>query len=250
MDDLVSIVTPVYNAEKYLKYTIESVINQDYDNWELIIIDDCSKDNSRLIAERYMKKDKRIKLISLEKNRGVAYARNIGIKAAKGRYIAFLDSDDLWYPNKLSKQLDFMKKNDYYFTFSSYELINDEGIRLNKVIKAPNIVDYKRLLKGNPIGCLTVMIDKKRIEDIEMPEIRHEDYATWLNITKNGNIAYGLNEILALYRKSRNSLSSNKIKAIIWTWNIYRKNQKLGLLRSTKCWGMYVFNTLLKYIGK
>lgn len=249
MSELISIITPLYNAEKYLKDTIESVINQDYKNWEMIIVDDCSKDGSRLIAEKYIELDKRIKLISLEKNSGVAFARNVGIKSAGGEYIAFLDSDDLWKPNKLSTQLDFMKKNNYSFTFTSYELINDQGIRLNKLIKAPAQLNYKRLLYGNSIGCLTVMLNKSKIGYMEMPVIRHEDYATWLNIVKNGTTAYGLNENLAFYRKANSSVSSNKFKAAIWTWNLYRKHQRLGFFNSLICFIGYAYSIALKHMG-
>jgi teichuronic acid biosynthesis glycosyltransferase TuaG len=232
MNDLVSIITPAYNAEKYLKHTIESVISQDYDNWELLIVDDCSKDNSRLMAEGYMERDPRIKLISLEKNSGVAVARNTGIKVAKGRYIAFLDSDDLWHPNKLSKQISFMKKNGYAFTFTGNGVINDSGVKLNKVFKVPKQVNYKRLLRGNLIHCLTVILDKQQITNIQMPRLGHEDYATWLSILKQGHVAYGLNENLALYRKAQNSLSSNKFKTIKWNWKIYHNYLGLGLFRS------------------
>lgn len=248
MNEIVSIITPVYNSEKYLKDTIESVIMQDYENWELIIIDDSSTDNSRAIVKSYMLKDERIHLILLSENSGVANARNVGMKASRGRYIAFLDSDDLWYPDKLSQQVTFMKTHNYYFTYSNYDLINDQGNKLNKEIKAPLHLDYKDLLRGNPIGCLTVMIDCENIKSIEMPTIRHEDYATWLNIVKNGVEAFGINKSLALYRKANNSLSSNKFKAIKWTWNIYRKNQQLNLLNSLTCLGMYMVNILLKYV--
>lgn len=249
MSDLVSIITPAYNTERYLKDTIESVIKQDYDNWELIIIDDCSKDNSKSIAERYMQVDKRIRLISLEKNSGVAFARNTGIKAARGRYIAFLDSDDLWYPDKLSSQIKYMQDNNYYFTFTGYEWIDKDGTKLNKVIKVPTEVDYRRLLKGNPIGCLTVIIDRNKINKLEMLPIRHEDYAAWLCIVGEGINAYGINRNLAQYRKTNSSLSSNKFKVIRWTWDIYRKNQNLSFLRSVRCLAMYAFNTSLKYMG-
>jgi len=249
MSELISIITPLYNAEKYIKDTIESVINQSYKNWEMIIVNDCSKDRSQLIVEKYMELDKRIKLVSLESNRGVAFARNTGIKAASGEYLAFLDSDDLWKPNKLSTQLDFMKQNNYYFTFTGYEMINNEGVKLNKIIKVPSKLNYKRLLYGNSIGCLTVMLNKSKIGDIEMPAIRHEDYATWLNIVKSGITAYGLNENLALYRKANSSVSSNKFKSAIWTWDIYRKYQKLSSLNSLKCFIMYVYINMLKHRG-
>ncbi len=247
MCHLVSIITPAYNAERHIKYTIESVMKQDYNNWEMLIIDDGSKDTTKFIIEGFVKIDKRIKLISLTENKGVAYARNVGLKEAKGKYIAFLDSDDLWYPHKLSTQINFMNKNGYAFTFSSYEIIDNEGRKLNKVIKAPEVVDYKRLLRGNPIGCLTVILDREKIGDFEMPNIKHEDFATWLEITKRGFIAYGISEPLALYRRSNKSVSSNKIKSAFWTWNIYRHHQKLCFIKSIKCLCWYVFFYLMKY---
>jgi teichuronic acid biosynthesis glycosyltransferase TuaG len=248
LNDLVSVIMPAYNSEKYIRESIESVISQDYKNWELIIVDDCSKDDTKRIVKEYMKKDTRIKLIPLKKNLGVANARNTAIRESRGKYIAFLDSDDLWHRCKLSKQTSFMMENKYTFTFSNYELISDEGKLLDKKINAPNKVSYRRLLKGNPIGCLTVVVDRENIKNINMPSIRHEDYATWLGILRKNVIAHNVGECLALYRKTNKSLSSNKFKAIVWTWNIYRKNQKLNLIRSTYCMCWYVFNTLKKYL--
>jgi teichuronic acid biosynthesis glycosyltransferase TuaG len=248
LNDLVSVIMPAYNSEKYIRESIESVISQDYKNWELVIVDDCSKDGTKRIVKEYMKKDTRIKLIELKKNLGVANARNTAIRESKGKYIAFLDSDDLWHRCKLSKQISFMRENKYTFTFSNYELISDEGKLLDKKINAPNKVNYKRVLKGNPIGCLTVVIDRENIGKIHMPSIRHEDYATWLEILRNNVIAHNVGECLALYRKTNKSLSSNKFKAIVWTWNIYRKNQKLNLIRSTHSMFWYVINTLKKYL--
>jgi len=247
MGDLVSIITPVYNAEKYLKDTIESVINQDYDNWELIIVDDCSKDGSRLIIERYMELDKRIKLISLEKNKGVAFARNTGIKAAKGRYVAFLDSDDLWLPQKLEKQISFMLEKNAYISFTAYELINESGKRLNKIINVPALVDYRRLLKENIMGCFTVIIDMEKINNIEMPIVKHEDYATWLRILKDNVKAYGLNEVLGYYRKVNNSISANKYKSAKWVWNIYRNVEKLSYFQCSYYFLNYAVRGILKH---
>lgn len=247
MNDLVSIITPAYNAEKYIEETINSVINQKYKNWEMIIVDDCSGDSTSSIVESYLKKDNRVRLIKLPKNSGVSVARNTAIQEARGRYIAFLDSDDLWKSKKLETQIKFMKDNNYYFTHSAYELINDNGEQTNKIIYVPEKVDYNRLLKGNPIGCLTVIIDMQNIKNVEMPSISHEDFAAWLNITKEGVVAYGINENLALHRRTENSLSSNKFRAVKWTWNVYRDNQQLGLFKSMKSMFMYMLNVMLKY---
>ncbi|MGP4070383.1 glycosyltransferase family 2 protein [Halobacillus sp. B29] len=245
---LVSIIMPAYNSEKYINEAITSVAKQTYQNWELLIIDDCSHDKTIKTIKNY--NDNRIKLITLKDNSGVANARNVGISTAKGRYLAFLDSDDKWDSNKLSKQLDFMKRHKYSFTFTSYEWIDEYGNRLNKKINAPKEVDYKNLLYGNPIGCLTVLIDRFHINDIKMPNIKHEDYATWLNVLKMEKInAYGMQESLAYYRKTSSSLSSNKLKTIFWTWNIYRSSQCLSVSKSIKCLYMYIYKTSKKNLG-
>lgn len=250
MNALVSIVTPTYNSAQYLEQTVRSVLHQTYNNWELLIIDDASTDNSRDIALKYMNADGRIKLIALDVNVGVAMARNIGIEASKGRYIAFLDSDDLWHPAKLSRQIAFMEHYGHPFTFTSYEWIDGSGKKLNRVIRAPREICYRSLLGGNPIGCLTVVIDQRVIGKPNMPKVQHEDYATWLEVTKSGIIAHGLNENLALYRKTRTSLSSNKIRAIKWTWDIFRRCQGLSLAASIKYTVAYMYRAAMKYVQR
>ncbi|NLM25553.1 MAG: glycosyltransferase family 2 protein [Firmicutes bacterium] len=247
MSDLVSIVTPVFNAASYVGETIESVLAQDYQNWEMLIVDDCSTDNSLSIIETYSRFDDRIRLIRLEQNSGVATARNVALRNARGRYIAFLDSDDTWYPNKLTRQITYMKANDVAFSFSSYEWMDEEGRLLNKTIRVPRIVDYDRLLGGNPIGCLTVVIDTDKVGSFEMPPIRHEDYATWLGITKRGVTAHGIDECLARYRRSAQSLSGNKIKSVAWTWSIYRSYLKLGFTRSVFSLIKYACSAIARY---
>jgi len=248
MNHLVSIITPAYNAGKYISYTIDSVISQTYGNWEMLIVDDCSTDKTREIIENYKSKDDRIKLVSLSKNMGVANARNVAIQQARGNYIAFLDSDDLWTRDKLEVQINYMRENNYFFTFTDYEIIDDNGAKLNKVIIVPQKLDYKDALNGNSIPCLTVVINRNIINEIYMPEIKHEDYAAWLNVLKNNIVAYGINKNLAMYRRSNNSLSSNKLKSIIWTWNIYRVNQKLSILDSVKHISIYIIKNLKKYL--
>lgn len=248
MNDLVSIITPAYNAEKYISYTIDSVISQTYKNWEMLIVDDCSTDSTKIIVECYAMNDNRIKLITLNENMGVASARNMAIKHAKGSYVAFLDSDDLWSPNKLIIQISYMKNNNYYFTYTDYEFIDSNGIKLNKIISVPKKLNYKNALNGNSIPCLTVVLDKSKINEIYMPNIKHEDYAAWLNILRNNVTAYGINENLAMYRRLSNSLSSNKFKSLLWTWNIYRNNQKLGLFESVRHISIYIIKNIRKYI--
>ena len=250
MEDLVSVVIPMYNAESFIKETIISVINQTYKNMEIIIVDDKSKDNSAKIVEEMKKLDSRIKYIKLVENKGVANARNIGIKNSKGRFIAFIDSDDLWKENKLEKQIKFMVKNNYGFTFTSYEYINEDGTFMNKVIHTKNCVDYEKLLNGNCIGCSTVVIDRNIVSSIHMPKVRHEDYVTWLSILKSGHKAYGLEENLGYYRKLKNSLSGNKIQAAKWTWNIYINIEKLPLNKAILYFTKYACKNIKKHFLK
>ncbi|HHD2971041.1 glycosyltransferase [Clostridium perfringens] len=247
MKEKISIITASYNAERFIKNTIESVLKQTYQNWEMIIIDDCSSDNTESIVNRYVELDKRIKFFKLEKNSGAAIARNLGINKANGEFIAFLDSDDLWDENKLEKQIEFMKERKIGFSFTGYRLMKENGELLNKEIMVPEKVDYNSLLKNTIIGCLTVMIDKRIIGEFKMPELRAgQDTATWLSILRKGNIAYGYNEILASYRLVNGSISSNKMKALKRTWNIYRNVENLSLYKSIYCFLFYSKNAFLK----
>lgn len=243
----VSIITPVYNAEKFIKNTIESVINQSYQNWELILIDDCSTDKSEHIISDYMKKDKRVVYIKLKNNSGAAVARNEGIKKATGRFIAFLDSDDIWNENKLDIQIKFMIDNNVGFSFSAYELMEENGRTTGKIINVPKSINYEELLKNTIIGCLTVVIDRNIINDIQMPLLRtRQDFVTWLSILKKGHIAYGINIPLAKYRIVGNSISSNKFKMILRNWKVYRNIEKLSVLKSLYVTSKYVLNAIKK----
>lgn len=246
-DKLVSVIMPMYNSEKYIEESIQSVINQTYFLWELIIIDDGSKDQSVNIVEKYAKADKRVKLVKSKKNLGVAKARNQGIKLAQGRYIAFLDSDDIWLPDKLEHQINFMEEKQAPIAYTQYRQFTDKVSEVGNLIDVEPKVSYKRLLKGNIIGCLTAMIDRKFVGEMSMPDQRHEDYITWLNILKKGGYAYGLKEDLARYRKTLNSLSGNKLRSLTWTWNVYRKNQKLSFIKSSYYFGHYMLKGLKKH---
>ena len=244
---LVSIVTPVYNSEKFISETIDSIQNQTYKRWELILVDDCSSDNSYDIISEYIKNDKRIRYIKLEKNSGAAVSRNTGIKNAKGRFIAFLDSDDIWLPEKLEKQVKYMLDKKIGFTFTSYRYMKEDGTKTNKVAKAPYKIDYNGLLKNTIIGCSTVVLDRKIVGNFLMPLVRKgQDTATWLMILRNQKYAYGIEEILVDYRLVGNSLSSNKIKALKRTWNIYRSVEKINVFKSTYVFCFYVFNAIKK----
>ncbi len=246
--DLVSIITPAYNSEKYISEAIESVLNQTYTNWEMIIVNDVSTDNTELIIKKYVDQDSRIKLINLKENSGAAVARNTALKVAQGRFIAFLDSDDRWKQNKLEKQIKFMLENNYYFTFTSFEYIIDENNSQKKIFRVPKSLNYSEGLKNTSIGCLTVVIDRDKVGDFEMPLVRRgQDNLTWLMLMKKGIIAYSLNENLAEYRKVKGSLSNSKIKALKRQWYNYRKIIKLPFFKCCYYYGYYVVNNLKKY---
>ena len=248
IDDLVSIITPAYNAAAYIAETIESVLAQTYTNWEMLIANDCSKDNTSEIVQRYAAKDKRIKLINLKQNSGAAVARNTAIQNAKGRYIAFLDSDDLWKKEKLQKQIQFMQQNGYAFIYSSYEHFKGTKENIQNQVQIPKSLNYNQALKGNQIGCLTVMLDKKQISNIHFTTQKHEDYILWLNILKQGTIAYGIQESLALYRTGNSkSISGNKMQSALWTWKVYRESQRLSVVKSMYYFWLYVVNGLKKH---
>lgn len=245
-DNLVSIITPLYNSEKYIEETILSVLNQTYKKWEMLIIDDCSTDSGAEIVNKYIE-DKRIKYHKLEVNSGAAICRNKGIELANGEFIAFLDSDDLWKKEKLEKQVNFMKKNNYSISFTEYEEIDENSNKLNILIKSPKKpVTYRRYLLTNPIGCLTGMYNVKKLGKLYMPLMRNrEDTGFWLNILKKDN-AYSLNENLADYRIRRNSLSFNKYKLIKFHWNLYKDIEKLSIIESL----FYIFTSIITKVFK
>jgi len=244
----VSIVMPSYNSEQFLAISIDSVINQIFKEWELIIVDDMSSDNSNKIIEEYIKTDSRIKLIKLEKNSGPAIARNRAIKEAKGRYLAFLDSDDLWHPEKLSKQIAFMEENEIVFSYTSYYSIAEESGEINDQVNIPQKIDYTELLKQNIIGCLTAVYDTKKLGKVYMPEIqKRQEYALWLDILKRVPSAYGLSEPLAYYRVRKTSVSSNKLIASTYNWKLYREIEKLPLYKAIYYFGCYTYRSILKY---
>ena len=243
----VSIITPSFNSSNFIEQCITSVISQTFKDWELLVVDDCSNDNSIEIIEKFTEIDNRIKLISLEKNVGAAEARNIAIRKAKGRFIAFLDSDDVWKNDKLEKQLDFMQSKGFAFTFTAYQPMTEDGKMMRSIIAAPEYMTYKSYLRNTIIGCLTVMIDREKTGDFEMPNIRSShDMALWLNLMKRGFNAYGLNESLAYYRIVSSSNTAKKWKAAKEVWEVYRNVEKLSLIYSIFNFIGYVFNAVKK----
>ena len=249
MEFLVSIITPSYNSARFIQQSVESVMSQTYNKWEMIIVDDSSCDNSKEIISSLCKKDARIKSVFLEKNIGPARARNLGIQKSSGKYIAFLDSDDLWDPYKLEKQISFMEDNNIAFSYTAYQSISEDGNTRYSIIKAPDVITYHDYLKNTIIGCLTVVLDRSQIGNLEMPDIRSShDMAFWLLILKRGFYAYGLNENLASYRLVGDSNSSNKIKAAKDVWRVYRNIEKLNLFYSFWCFVHYIFYAFKKRI--
>ena len=249
MQPLVSIITPSYNSSRFISESISSVIKQTYSNWELLIVDDKSTDNSKEIILSFSCNEQRIKPFFLDKNIGPAQARNFGIRRSKGRYIAFLDSDDIWLSNKLKDQLLFMQNNDIAFSYTSYQRISEDGLTKYNTIKAPKFMSYSSYLKNTIIGCLTVIIDKDKTGSFLMPDISSShDMALWLLIMKRGFNAYGLDENLASYRITSNSNTSNKIKSIKDVWRVYRNIEQLNLFYSLWCFLNYLFHAIKKRV--
>lgn len=231
---LVSIITPSYNAEEYIGETIESVLNQDYQNWEMIIVDDISTDSTVDIIKKYAKKDKRIRYFILEEKGGASLARNKAIRESNGKYIAFLDADDLWREDKLSKQVKFMEDNNYDFTYHNYELINEKSVKLNKLRIAPKSISYKRALIGCSIGCLSAMYNCESIGKVQIKRLdKRNDDALWFKILKKAKFGYLLDDNLALYRIGNNSISSgSKMKLLKYHYKLYREAQEYSILVS------------------
>jgi teichuronic acid biosynthesis glycosyltransferase TuaG len=243
MNDLISIITPSYKSKRFISQTIDSVLAQIYQNWEMIIVDDVSPDNSNEIIKEYCKKDSRIKLIKLEKNSGPAVARNRAIEEANGRYIAFLDADDLWMPEKLEKQLAFMTQNNYELTYTNYETMNEEGENLNNTVVSPKRLNYQELLKSNKIGCLSAIYDTKRIGKVYMSLMKkRQDYGLWLKILKKVDYAYNVNEVLGTYRIMSHSVSSNKIDLLKYNYALFREHEKFSAIKSLYYlgWNIYI----------
>ena len=220
---LVSIVVPVFNAAEFIDDTIHSVLGQTFDDWELILVDDASSDNTLEVLEQFS--SDKIRVVKLAKNGGAAKARNKGVALARGRYICFLDADDLWQPDKLERQLAFAKKTGAAFIFGSYVFADAKGRPKGKVVRVPVTITYRQALRNTTIWTSTVMFDMEKLEkkDVEMPDVRRgQDTATWWKVLKKVEKAYGMSEVVAIYRRSDRTLSSNKLTALKRTWNLYR----------------------------
>lgn len=249
---LVSIIVPVYNVEKYICETIECVRKQTFGNWELLLVEDCSKDNTVAVIQEYLEKvkDERVRLICQEKNNGAARSRNRGLKEAKGRYIAYLDADDLWVSEKLEKELAFMEDKQAAFAFTGYEFADENGKGLGKVVRVPETLTYKEALKNTTIFTTTVMFDTEKIDKnlLEMPIIKSEDTALWWKVLRSGYVAYGLDENLVRYRRAGKSLSSNKLEALRRIWNLYRKAEGMSIPSSAYHFCFWAVNAVLRRV--
>lgn len=234
--DLISIVVPIYNAEKYLAETILSIQEQTYTNWELILVDDCSTDGTTEIVNKYIKTDNRIRAIRNKENKGSAFSRNIGITNAQGNFLCFQDADDLWDKNKLELQLKFMKTTGCAFSYTSYKFVNKDGMPTGRKVIAKKEITYKEALRNNIISTITVMFDLTKMDKklIKMPDLMYvEDTATWWKILRNGYTAYGIDDVFSYYRRTKKSQSSNKVRTLKRLWNLYRKVEKLDLISSS-----------------
>jgi len=254
MNELVSIIVPTYNTEKFIRQTIESVQNQSYSNWEMILADDASTDKTVAIIEEFAKNDNRIKLFKLPENRGNGFARNTALEKAIGKYIAYLDADDLWFPEKLEKQIQFLKTNNLHFTFSFYDSIDEEGNSLNRRVESPNPLTYKELFFCNYVGNLTAIYDVEHFGKIKLESSeKRQDWRIWLTILKQIKSAEAVPESLAFYRIRKDSISSSKFKLIKHNFGVYRKFHGYNLFFSILLMMRFLFTQLVikpKYIKK
>jgi len=244
----VTVITPNYNASGVIAQTLDSLLSQTYTNWEALIVDDCSTDNSVEIIKSYAQKDKRIKLIQCAANNGgPAIPRNMGIAAAQGDYIAFLDSDDLWLPEKLEIQMDFMLSKKALLSSTSYALVDEQGIDLKKVVRAVPVMNFNTYLRNTSIGFSSAVIRRDILEGISFKKLPvAEDFAFWLDVFRKGDTMIGIDKVLMKYRVQKKSLSSNKFKSAGQIWRIYRDIEGFSTIRSLYYFSGYAFNAVKK----
>lgn len=244
MQPFFSIIVPVHNAEKYVHKCLNSIINQTFKDFEVLIIDDFSSDGTVEVVNQIIGSYENFKLISLPKNFGVANARNVGIRQANGKYICFLDDDDLWLKNKLQVEHDFIKEKKAKWVFSNYEVLDENHNHLGTRFRLPGKYNYEKMLsRGNPVGLLTVAVEANILKRNYFKEVGHEDYDLWLRLSSQGVEGHLLGDVLAQYTKRSNSRSSNKIKSIIWTYSCFRRNG-CNMLMSTRLLLGYAFNVI------
>ncbi len=248
MNGLVSIITPTYNSEKFITETIQSVQNQTYSNWEMLIVDDCSSDKTVDIIQHFMEEDHRIHLIRLNKNSGASKARNEAIKLVKGDYMTFLDADDIWFPDFIANSIATINSTGIPFVFSSYRRSNENLEFVYSDFIVPPKVTYTDILKTNSISCLTAFINVKKLGVKLMPDIRkRQDMGLWLKYLKEIPFAHGIQEPKAIYRIRENSLSRDKKALIKYQWQFYREVEKLSILESIYYMMHWMVRGFLKY---
>lgn len=246
-ENLVSIIMPTYNCGHYIQKTIESVLQQTYKEWELLIIDDCSTDNTKEIVEKYVIDYEQIHYVCQDSNKGVAIARNKGMELAKGTYIAFLDSDDVWLPEKLEIQVDFMRKKKCSFSFMTYELIDEEGRLLHKIIRAPEKINYDTALYNTPIFTSSVMFMKENFKDYKFSYTGNgEDFTLWLKLLKQTDYAYGIDACLVNYRIRSGSLSRGLFVKLRRRWDILKNEENIRGTNLVFVYMRYLVCTLRK----
>lgn len=245
---LVSIITPMYNAGAYIGQAIESVLSQTYTNWEMIIADDCSTDDGFAVASSYAAKNSKIKVVKTDSNTGCpAGARNRSVVEASGQYIAFLDADDIWESTKLEKQVDTLQSSEVALVYSYYNKFTN-SLNESRIVTAPSSITYSRLLYGSVIGCLTAMYDVSKVGRRNFEVAHHEDFILWLAILKEGYTAVCIPEVLAYYRVGNASVSSNKLKAAKWYWDILRKHENISFPKAVICFTVYMFKSSIKFL--
>ena len=246
---LISVVTPLYKTEKWIAGCIASVRAQTFEDWEMVVVDDRSPDRSLEKAHEAADDDDRIKILVNRQNLGPGPTRNRSIEAARGRYLAFLDADDAWYPEKLARQIPFMESMASALSYTSYEVVDDRDVPTGRVIRARQVVTWRTMLYSNFIGCSTAIYDRERIGTRTMPDIRkRQDYALWLSILEDIPEAHGLDEVLARYRVGEGSVSSNKLAAAKYNWTIYRKFADQSVVASAWYFTNYMVRGVLKSI--
>ena len=245
----ISVITPAYNAARYIGDTIASVQAQTCTGWEMVIADDCSDDETCALIEALAREDPRIILVRQARNGGPAAARNLALAHARGRYVCFLDSDDLWLPTKLERQLSVMRETGCVISYTAFRRISDDGTRIGQLIEVPESMTYRQLLKRTAIANSTSMVDSEQTGPLRLVDAGYDDYILWLSLLRCGFEARGLNEDLVRYRVVGGSISSRPFRSAGWVWRIYREQEKLGLLQAAWCLAHFGARAYLKRLS-
>ena len=247
IDDLVSIVMPAYNAGATIERSIASVQGQDYRQWELLVVDDCSRDNTGEVVGLLAAQDARVRYIRQERNSGSGAARARALKEARGRYLAFLDSDDLWLPGKLTRQLQYLSQQRGGFCFTSYRRFSDDPATPGRKISVPAQLAYREALGNTAIATSTVLLDRTRVARVEIRDVYHDDLVLWLSIMRQDVVALGLDEDWVRYRVARGSKSHNRMRMARMVWRTYRDVEGMGIAQSAWCFVQYATRAWLKH---